>query len=85
MHAYLREPQAFGGGGALLIILTVIVSIAGWLALWAVLAARTSCAAGAEGPPQAAGPEPPAVVSLLAGRLESTGYPATLLAAHHDR
>ena len=29
--------------------------------------------------PVVAGDEPPAVVSLLAGRLDSTGYPATLL------
>jgi hypothetical protein len=65
----------------MLIILTA-VTVAGWLALWAVLAARPSPAASSpagEGPPQPAGTEPPAVVSLLAGRLESLGYPATLL------
>jgi len=65
----------------MLIILTA-VTVAGWLALWAVLAARTSpvpVSGTGEGPPQPAGTEPPAVVGLLAGRLESLGYPATLL------
>ena len=63
------------------LILTA-ATIAGWLALWAMLATRTSRArapAPGDGPPRPAGVEPPAVVSLLAGRLESGGYPATLL------
>jgi hypothetical protein len=63
------------------LILTA-ATIIGWLALWAVLAVRASRArasAGGARPPRPAGVEPPAVVSLLAGRLEYSGYPATLL------
>jgi hypothetical protein len=65
-----------------MLIIVTAVTIAGWLVLWAMLAERTSrrlAAAASDGPPAGAGPEPPAVVSLLAGRLESFGYPATLL------
>jgi hypothetical protein len=65
-----------------MLIIVTAVTIASWLVLWAVLAARTSrrlAAAVSDGPPQGRGSEPPAVVSLLAGRLESLGYPATLL------
>ena len=56
---------------------------AGWLALWAVLAVRPSSnPAHGVAPPAGApvsGPESPAVVSLLAGRLSTLDYPATLL------
>jgi hypothetical protein len=65
----------------LLISLTAVTVVA-WLALWAVLAARRwprSAALPGEGPSPTAGPEPPAVVSLLARGLGSVGYPATLL------
>lgn len=65
----------------MLIILTA-ATVAGWLALWAVLAARTSAAPAARAgvrPAQPPGTESPAVVSLLAGRLRAFGYPATLL------
>ncbi len=67
-------------GYALLFILTA-VTVVGWFALCGALGARTSSSAtaGGGGPSQAADPEPPAVISLLARRLESTGYPATLL------
>lgn len=65
-----------------MLLILAVAAAAGWLALWAVLAGRTSPGtAQAQGgvPPRPAGSEPPAVVSLLAGRLAALGYPATLL------
>ncbi len=65
-----------------MLIIVTSMTVAGWLALWAVLAARTSvisaraASAAAGGRPAL---EPPAVVSLLARRLPALGYPATLL------
>jgi len=58
------------------VILTVTVATAGgWLLLWIWLVSRTGMEAGIE----SAGIESPAVVSLLAGRLQAFGYAATLL------
>jgi len=65
-----------------MLFILAAAAAAGWLALWAVLAGRTSpgtAPAQGEVPPRPAGSEPPAVVSLLAGRLAALGYPATLL------
>jgi hypothetical protein len=69
-----------------MLFILAAAAAAGWLALWAVLAGRTSpgtapgtAQAQGEVPPRPAGSEPPAVVSLLAGRLAAVGYPATLL------
>lgn len=65
-----------------MLIILIAVTVGGWLALWAVLAVRTaskSARTAAQAAPQPTGSEPPAVVSVLAGRLESAGYPATLL------
>ncbi|HEY6279970.1 MAG TPA: hypothetical protein VIX86_27070 [Streptosporangiaceae bacterium] len=70
----------------MLVILTV-ATVAGWLCLFAALVvarwmAWTRRAGGPPGNsrrPASADEEPPAVVSLLAGRLEAYGYPATLL------
>jgi hypothetical protein len=71
----------------MLVILTA-ATVAGWLCLFAALVVgrwmawarrvRGSLPDG-NGRPLSAYEEPPAVVSLLAGRLEAYGYPATLL------
>lgn len=63
-----------------MLIIVSAVTLGPWLALWMVLAVRAAVSAGAGyGPPERGGPEPPAVVSLLAGRLDALGYRATLL------
>lgn len=64
-----------------MLVIVTVLTVVPWLALGAMLAAPSSQAppAAGDGPPRPAGPEPPAVVSLLAGRLASHGYPATLL------
>jgi len=65
-----------------MLIIVTAASVAGWLALWAVFAVRTSAtakAAARQGPPQQVGTEPPAVVSVLSGHLLTRAYPATLL------
>jgi hypothetical protein len=63
-----------------MLIIVSAVTVGPWLALWMVLAVRAAISARAGyGPPERGGPEPPAVVSLLAGRLDALGYRATLL------
>jgi len=78
----LSAPERGHSFCSVMLIIVTTATVAGWLALWAALAARTSATwarAVARQPPRLAGSESPAVVSLLAGHLPSLGYPATLL------
>jgi hypothetical protein len=63
------------------ILTTTAVAVAGWLLFLALLVGRRTShrPAAADAPPAWAATEPPAVVSLLAGRPTALGYPATLL------
>jgi hypothetical protein len=62
-----------------MLIIVSAVTVGGWFALWAVFAAKAAGTPATSAAKAGDGPEPPALVSLLAGRLDSLGYPATLL------